>query len=164
MILIGIGANLDHPTHGSPLSTCRAALRALGKHGCRVVRCSRWYRSAPLPISDQPWFVNAVVEVETQLTAPDLLDLLHRIEEDFGRSRKARNEARVLDLDLLAYHQQISSPGKSPQIPHPRLIERAFVVLPISVLASVWRHPVSLLTIKQLESALPEGQVIEVID
>ncbi len=163
MILIGIGANLDHPTHGSPLSTCKAALQALGESGCGVERCSRWYRSAPLPISDQPWFVNAVFEVDTRLRAPDLLALLHEIEEKFGRSRKEQNEARVLDLDLLAYHRQISPPGESPRIPHPRLTERAFVVLPICDLDPDWRHPVTDRTAKQLQSALPENQVIEMI-
>lgn len=164
MILIGVGANLDHPAYGSPLSTCKAALQVLGESGCWVIRCSRWYRSAPLPISDQPWFVNAVVDVDTQATAADLLARLHGIEEEFGRSRKERNEARVLDLDLLAYRQEISPPGGSLRIPHPRLSERAFVVLPICDLDPDWCHPESHRTAKELESALPAGQTIEVVD
>ena len=143
MILIGLGANLDHPDYGPPRRTLEAALEALRQAGVGVLARSRWYRSAPVPASDQPWFVNAVASLETHLPPAELLALLHEIEARFGRARRRRNEARVLDLDLLAYHDRVSAPGETPVLPHPRLGERAFVVLPLRDLAPDWRHPQS---------------------
>ena len=164
MILIGLGANLPSPRHGNPVDTCTAALGALERAGVRVRRRSRWYRSAPVPPSAQPWFVNGVAEVETDLSPADLLAVLHRVERDFGRVRRARNEARVIDLDLLAYGARVSAPGEEPCLPHPRLAERAFVVLPIAELAPDWRHPRSGLSVAELVRALPSDQTIEPLD
>ncbi len=164
MILIGLGANLAHPEHGPPRLTCEAALVALGKAGVQVLRRSRWYESAPVPRSDQPWFVNGVAELATGLDAAALLACLHRIEADFGRVRRSVNEARVLDLDLLAYGRQVSAPNEIPVLPHPRLGERAFVVLPLAELAPDWRHPLSGLSAAELASRLPSGQTARPIN
>ncbi len=164
MILIGIGANLGHPAYGGPRSTCEAALLFLARPDLVVKRRSRWYRSAPVPISDQPWFVNAVVELETALTPDALMQRLHEAESRFGRVRERRNEARVLDLDLLAFHDLVSAPGSLLQVPHPRLAERAFVVLPLAELEPGWRHPETGRTIEDLSAALPKYQKIEPID
>lgn len=164
MILIGIGANLNHPVHGDPQSTCEAALTFLARPDLVVKRRSRWYQSAPIPISDQPWFVNAVAELETGLMPEALLRRLHEVEAHFGRTRERRNEARVLDLDLLAFHDLVSGTGESPRIPHPRLAERSFVVLPLAELAPGWRHPESGRTIEELCAALPAGQEIRPVD
>jgi 2-amino-4-hydroxy-6-hydroxymethyldihydropteridine diphosphokinase len=164
VILIGLGANLPSPRYGDPLDTCEAALEALSRAGIRVRARSRWYRSAPVPPSDQPWFVNGVAEVETELDPVGLLALLHRIEEDFGRARRTRNEPRILDLDLLAYGDRVSAPGEEPALPHPRMAERAFVVLPLADLAPGWRHPVSGLTAAELAARLPSGQTAEPLE
>lgn len=102
MIFIGVGSNLPSERYGSPLETCRAALAAVAAAGVTISRRSRWYESAPVPPSGQPWFVNAVAEVATELPPESLLAILHGIEEKFGRVRRERNEARILDLDLLA--------------------------------------------------------------
>ena len=143
MILIGIGANLPHPRHGPPRETCEAALAALRRKGVTVLGRSRWFESAPVPASDQPWFVNGVAALKTALSPDGLLEILHEVEESFGRVRRVRNEARILDLDLLACGGLVSAPGESPVLPHPRLTERAFVILPLADLAPAWRHPVS---------------------
>ncbi|MBF0248606.1 MAG: 2-amino-4-hydroxy-6-hydroxymethyldihydropteridine diphosphokinase, partial [Alphaproteobacteria bacterium] len=88
MILIGIGANLPSPRFGQPRGTCDAAVEALAAlDGVRVATRSRWFESAPVPISDQPWYVNGVCAVETRLSPDRLLAVLHGIEEDFGRVR-----------------------------------------------------------------------------
>jgi 2-amino-4-hydroxy-6-hydroxymethyldihydropteridine diphosphokinase len=142
LILIGLGANLPGSA-GSPRQTLEAALDRLVAEGVRVNRRSRFWRTRPVPISDQPWFVNAVAAVETELSAAALLDLLHRIEDAFGRQRSVANAARVLDLDLLAYGRQCLAAPPRPLVPHPRLGERAFVLLPIRDIAPAWRHPVS---------------------
>jgi len=158
MIFIGLGANLDSPRHGPPLATLDAARRALDSPRCRVLRCSPWYRSAPVPRSDQPWFVNGVAEVETSLSPPDLLARLHAVERDFGRARTERNAPRVLDLDLLVYHDLVLDPPLAAVVPHPRMTERAFVLLPLRELAPAWIDPRSGRSIDALIAALPPGQ------
>ena len=158
MILLALGANLPHPRWGPPSATCAAALAALTAAGIRPVRCSRWYRSRPVPASDQPDFVNGVAAVETALEPAALLAELHRIEAVFGRRRGAANAARTLDLDLLAYDERVADGcDGGPVLPHPRLAERAFVLLPLAEVAPGWRHPVSGAGIAALVAALPAG-------
>lgn len=161
MILIGIGSNLPGPGLASPLATCRAAVEALADDGIRIVRCSRWYRSAPLPPSDQPWFVNGVIEVATEAGPEALMAALLAVEGRFGRRRGVVNAARVLDLDILAMGDRVSVPGDAILLPHPRLHSRAFVLLPLAELAPDWRHPVSGLGLGALIDALPGDQVAE---
>jgi 2-amino-4-hydroxy-6-hydroxymethyldihydropteridine diphosphokinase len=122
----------------------RAALDELQARGVGIARTSPWYRSAPVPASDQPWYVNAVAEVKTALSADRLLAELHAVEGVFGRVRSVPNAARLIDLDLLDYHGEIApgGPGKAT-LPHPRMASRAFVLRPLADLAPGWRHPVT---------------------
>jgi 2-amino-4-hydroxy-6-hydroxymethyldihydropteridine diphosphokinase len=113
-----------------------------------------------VPRSDQPWFVNAVASLATGLTAPDLLAVLQAVEGQFGRVRGERNAARVLDLDLLDHRGQVTETA-SLILPHPRLHQRRFVLLPLAEIAPSWRHPVSGLTAEQLLSRLAATQLIE---
>lgn len=163
MILIAVGSNLGSARFGGPLETCAAALAALDGPDIRLNAQSRWYRSAPVPPSDQPWFINAVAEVDTRLSAERLLARLHDIEREFGRVRRQRNEARIVDLDLLAYHDVVTRPGSSPELPHPRIAERAFVLLPLADIAPGWRHPANGATLGELTASLPSGQITEVV-
>lgn len=164
MIFIGLGANLDSPRFGKPPATLEAALQAFQSTHSRIVAISRWYRSAPVPISDQPDYVNGVAQVETELSPAELLAKLHQIEKEFGRERHFPNDARVLDLDLLAYHGRLLDDPSGPLVPHPRLHERAFVLLPLSELAPGWNHPRNGLKIEAMIAALPSVQVCEPID
>lgn len=161
MILLGLGANLPTEAHGAPRKALEAALDRLGRAGLRVEARSRWYESAPVPASDQPWYVNGVAHAATDLDPTDILTLLHRVEAEFGRARRARNAARVLDLDLLA-HGEIVSDGRGggPILPHPRMARRAFVLLPLAEVAPGWRHPVLGLTVEEMIAELPPGQAI----
>lgn len=159
MIMIGVGANLAGPAHATPLATCRAAIEALADAGAPVLRQSSWYESAPVPASDQPWFVNGVIVVDSTLTAPALLERLHGIEVQFGRIRRATNAARSLDLDILDFNGTVVDVNAGfPRLPHPRLHERAFVLLPLREVAPDWRHPVFGKDVDTLIAALDPGQ------
>lgn len=158
MILIGVGANLPGPA-GSPRATCEAALAYLGALGVPTLACSPWYETAPVPASDQPWFVNAVARVGTALSPEGLLAALHKVEAVFGRVRGVPNAARTIDLDLLAYGDLVRVVD-APLVPHPRLHERAFVLFPLRELAPGWRHPVLDRTAVDLAEDLPPGQEI----
>jgi 2-amino-4-hydroxy-6-hydroxymethyldihydropteridine diphosphokinase len=160
VILIGIGGNLASPRFGSPLDTLAAALVALQAEGIRVITRSAWYRTEPVPRSDQPWFVNAVASLATHLASRDLLAALQTLEEQFGRVRSEPNAPRVLDLDLLDYQGKVTDTA-SLVLPHPRLHQRRFVLLPLAEIAPDWRHPLSRLTAEQLLSRLTATQVVE---
>jgi len=161
-IFVGLGANLTHERYGTPRQTLEAALDELGRRGVRTLQISPWYRTAPVPASDQPWYVNAVAEVATDLAADALLAELHAVEAEFGRRRTVPNAARPIDLDLLDCHGEIApgGPGRAT-LPHPRMIGRAFVLRPLADLAPDWRHPVTGQSIAELLAALPPDQVAE---
>ncbi|RPI45279.1 MAG: 2-amino-4-hydroxy-6-hydroxymethyldihydropteridine diphosphokinase [Betaproteobacteria bacterium] len=127
---IGLGSNLDDPA-----AQIRAALQALDCiAGTRVVRSSSLYRTKPVGYADQPDFVNAVARVATGLAARALLDELLALERVRGRTRAISNGPRTLDLDLLLFDEQsISEPGLT--VPHPRMHERAFVLVPLFEIA-----------------------------
>ena len=139
MILLGLGANLRHPDFATLVDTFQAAVEVLAARGIKATLRSRLFNSAPVPASAQPWFVNGVIRVETDFGPSELLNTLHSVEAVFGRTRREKGEARVLDLDLLAFNELQSS--FSPILPHPRLHERAFVLLPLADIAPSWRHP-----------------------
>jgi 2-amino-4-hydroxy-6-hydroxymethyldihydropteridine diphosphokinase len=134
----------------------------LGDQGISVVGVAPWYRSAPVPASDQPWYVNSVAEIDSDLTADELLAALHRVEEAFGRVRSVPNAPRLIDLDLLDFRGQKAAggPGRAT-LPHPRVAGRAFVLRPLADLAPDWCHPATGQPIGALIDALPADQVIE---
>ena len=132
---IALGANLDDPQ-----ATLRRALTELGSLG-EVRGVSALYRTAPVGgPPGQPDYLNAAAELETKLSAPALLAALHTIEAQAGRTRSVRWEARVLDLDLIVYGDQLSD-DPALTLPHPRAWERAFVLAPLSDLAPYLAHP-----------------------
>ena len=158
-VFIGIGANLTPEGYDSPRAGCRAALDRLTDHGIDLVAMSRWYESAPVPMSDQPWYLNAVAMATTNRPAAETLACLHQVEAAFGRVRGVRNAARVLDLDLIDFGGLVHD-APELTLPHPRMHERAFVLLPMQELAPHWRHPISGVSIDDLVRALPTGQQI----
>jgi 2-amino-4-hydroxy-6-hydroxymethyldihydropteridine diphosphokinase len=161
MILLGLGANLPSRV-GPPVVTLEAALKALEAGGVKILARSRWYRTAPVPVSDQPWFINGVARVETSLAPADLLALIQKIELSFGRQRGVPNAARTLDLDILDYDGRVVA-GPPLDLPHPRMQERAFVLLPLAEVAPDWVHPTLGLSVAALIKALSASQKAEPI-
>lgn len=130
---VALGANL-----GDPVATVRTALEALQRiPGTRLLAASSLYRTAPLGLKNQPDFINAVAALSvdaTVLPAPALLERLFALEADFGRVRSIRNAPRTLDLDLLLYgDERYDEPELT--LPHPRIAERAFVLVPLAAIA-----------------------------
>jgi 2-amino-4-hydroxy-6-hydroxymethyldihydropteridine diphosphokinase len=127
---VALGSNLEEPVR-----QLRNGLEALGKlPDTRIVRVSSFYRSAPVGYADQPDFVNAVAVIETGLAPRALLDALLDVERRHGRVREFPNAPRTLDLDIVAYGDRIvDEPGLA--IPHPRMHERAFVMVPLAEIA-----------------------------
>ena len=155
MILIALGANLSG-LHGGPDKMLRKAIDALEENGLEILAASAIWLTEPVPVSDQPLYRNAVIEVKSSRKPQELLNLLHSIELDFGRVRKNRNEARVIDLDLLAYNDVISTDADL-LLPHPRMHERGFVLYPLAEIAPEWMHPVLKKTTSEMISLLPEN-------
>ena len=140
-ILIAIGANLPGPDGRTALQSCEWAVEQLGTlPGLRLDAVSRWYESAPVPVSGQPPFVNGVALLSGNADPHELLATLHQIETVANRIRTVPNAARTLDLDLIGMDGLVLD---GPLIlPHPRAADRAFVLAPLCDVAREWRHPV----------------------
>ena len=161
MIIVALGANLNSD-HGTPVQTLKAAVRAIAARGIHVVAASNIWKTAPVPYNpDHPWYHNGVIAVQTTLGPHDLLRALLMIEQEFGRVRTVRNAPRVLDLDLIAYNREIVMDGPELICPHPRMQERAFVLMPLSDIADDWIHPQSSTTLDELIAAIPADQQAE---
>ncbi|MDH7603204.1 MAG: 2-amino-4-hydroxy-6-hydroxymethyldihydropteridine diphosphokinase, partial [Armatimonadota bacterium] len=125
-VYLGLGSNL-----GDRAANLREAIRRLNEgNGCKVVRCSSIYESKPVGVVEQPDFLNAVVEVATALPPFRLLEYCQAIEDAMGRVRTIRWGPRVIDIDILLYNQQSLRTDKLV-IPHPEMLNRAFVLVPL---------------------------------
>lgn len=156
--VVGLGANL-----GRPAAAVRRAARALERApGVHRVSLSPLVDSDPVGGPEQPAFVNAVALVRTRLPAPELLMLLHAIEQDAGRTREVRWGPRTLDLDLVQYGtpetpQEVRSDGPGLQLPHPRAHERPFVLLP-------WHRLDPEARLRVGETVAPVGELLAGLD
>lgn len=134
-VLLGLGANLGHPAE-----TLAAALREFALH-LREIRVSPLYRTAPVGYADQPDFLNLMVAGQTESEPFELLNELRRIESALGRIRSFPNAPRSIDIDILAYGDLVL---ETPELilPHPRMHQRGFVLVPLAEIAPDWVHPV----------------------
>ncbi|MBT6031585.1 MAG: 2-amino-4-hydroxy-6-hydroxymethyldihydropteridine diphosphokinase [Kordiimonadaceae bacterium] len=175
MILIGLGSNLTTEEFSSSKAILMAAVDALSEYDIEVIKISNFYETEPVPKSDQPWFVNAVISIETHYDALELLGILHEIERNMGRVRKEKWEARIIDLDLLSYNDEIypdpenwhkvreDIASKLPIIPHGRLHERDFVLIPMADISTDWKHPVFNKSVKNMLKAHNSEGIVRIL-
>lgn len=129
-VFVALGSNMN-----SPASQVIRAFQAIDNlPGTRLIKQSSLYQSAPVGYANQPDFINAVAEISTQLSPDDLLAALLNIEHAAGRERPFANAPRVLDCDLLLYGEMVIHTEKLT-LPHPRMHERGFVLLPLAEIA-----------------------------
>ena len=150
---LGLGSNT-----GNREANLAQALRLLPDHVV-VSEVSSIYESEPVGFKDQPWFLNAVCSASTDLSPRELLDYVKHIESQLGRALSFRNAPRPIDIDILFYGSETVD-TKDLTIPHPRLAERAFVLMPLSELNPILFHPVKGQTVGQLLSALTDPEKI----
>ncbi len=130
--------------------------------GVRVVACSRLYWTEPVGVESTVWFINGAASLETNLSPKDLLGSLLRIEAEMGRERSLPGAPRTIDLDLLFYNDKvIKSPGLS--VPHPRIQERKFVLVPLYDIAPNYVHPVLRQTVAQLLEQCPDRNTVQLL-
>lgn len=182
-MLIALGANLPNG-EADPSATLRQALLDLGAWGLRAERTSRFYRTPCFPPGAGPDYVNAAARLHLprDMGPGEVLAALHAVEAAHGRERVQRWGMRTLDLDLIAMgravrpdpetaadwralpaDQQVARTPDRLILPHPRLQDRAFVLVPLADVAPRWRHPATGLTVKQMLRALPAGDRAAVV-
>jgi len=157
---VALGSNLQTATRTS-LEMVNESLGLFAGSAIRITKQSQWYSAPAFPAGSGPDYVNGVVEIESLLPPQAVLQALHNIESQLGRTRPTRWASRVIDLDLLAYGdeiapnpaafahwqslplaQQMEATPEGLILPHPRLQDRAFVLKPLAEIAPDWRHPV----------------------
>jgi 2-amino-4-hydroxy-6-hydroxymethyldihydropteridine diphosphokinase len=143
-VYLSLGSNL-----GDRLGALQAAMARLAAPDFRIRRVSSIYETEPVDLRDQPWFLNLVLEAETDLFPKQLLARIRKVELELGHKRLRKKGPRTIDIDILLYGETVIESAELV-IPHPRLTERRFVLEPLAELAPQLRHPVSRQTIAEM--------------
>lgn len=153
-VYISLGSNV-----GDREQQIAAAIQALGARGVQVNRQSSIYSTEPVDVATQAWFLNCVLEVETDLMPRQLLRTFKEIENELGRRHSVRRGPRVIDLDILLYG---SSVIRAPEleIPHPRMTQRRFVLVPLTEIAPALRHPVENKSMEELLAETEDRSIV----
>ena len=174
-IILSLGANLTSAV-GAPLETLLAAVKSLQEHGAVIRKLSEYYHTPAFPAGNGPDYINAALRCSIDWSPEQTLKVMHEIENDMGRARTQRWGQRTLDIDLIAYDDLVLPTAKTHAhwralplaeqmkqtpteliLPHPRLQERAFVLVPMADVDPDWMHPVLGVTVRQMLDALPQA-------
>ena len=149
-VYLSLGSNI-----GDRAGNIARAVAALASHGVRVTRASSLYETEPVDFREQDWFLNSVVEAETDLTPGQVMDALLKIERALGRQRLVPKGPRLIDMDILLFGSSIV---RTPEleVPHPRMAQRRFVLVPFNEIAPGARHPVLKKTVAELLAEVPD--------
>jgi 2-amino-4-hydroxy-6-hydroxymethyldihydropteridine diphosphokinase len=153
-VYLSLGSNV-----GDRKANLRAAIGALPPTGVRVKQASSTYETEPVDYLDQPWFLNCVVEAETELAPPALLEVLRAIESQLGNKKEFAKGPRKIDLDILLYGSEtIATPDL--QVPHSRMLQRRFVLTPLAEIAPNLQHPSWPATAAELLQSLADASQV----
>ncbi|MFZ0738691.1 MAG: 2-amino-4-hydroxy-6-hydroxymethyldihydropteridine diphosphokinase [Candidatus Acidiferrales bacterium] len=153
---LSLGSNM-----GDREANLARAVEELRRRGVHILRQSSLYETEPLEIRQQAWFLNYVVEIETTATPSELLAMLLEIEREMGRLRGTKYGPRLIDMDILLYGATVVDTPELT-VPHPKMTERRFVLVPLNELASDIRHPVLRKTIAELLAETPDQSQVRV--
>ncbi len=156
-VFLSLGSNL-----GDRVANIRKALEQLARVGVAITRVSSLYKTEPIDFRPQAWFVNCVAEAETHLMPMQLLNAVKTVERALGRRTGVAKRPRAIDIDILLYESVVVR-SAALNIPHERLAERRFVLLPLRELAGSIRHPVTKRTVyEMLAEAGDTSQVVRI--
>jgi 2-amino-4-hydroxy-6-hydroxymethyldihydropteridine diphosphokinase len=153
LVYLSLGSNV-----GDREAQLRQAQAQLGATG-RVLAVSSFYETEPVEFSEQPWFLNCALALETSRTPQQLMSEILTIEQDMGRRRGQKKGPRSIDIDILLFGDQIIDSNELT-IPHPAMHQRRFVLEPLAEIALEIQHPELRKTIRELRDALPPGQLV----
>ena len=151
---LSLGSNL-----GNREQNLRGAIRQASALG-RLVAVSSFYQTEPVEFTDQPWFLNCVIALETTAEPAELMAELLRIEHEMGRQRIVKKGPRSIDIDILLFGDAVVNTPELT-IPHPAMARRRFVLEPLAEIAPELRHPVAGKTVRELLAELPPGQTVK---
>lgn len=153
-VFLSLGSNI-----GDREKNLRTAIAALADARVRVTRVSSLYETEPVDLLEQPWFLNCVLQAETDVAPLDLLRALHEIESRMGSKKLVPKGPRLIDLDILLYGDETIDTAEL-QVPHPRMLLRKFVLGPLAEIAPNVKHPLWKGLVSQLLADLSDSSVV----
>jgi 2-amino-4-hydroxy-6-hydroxymethyldihydropteridine diphosphokinase len=157
LVYLSLGSNIGG--REAQLQDARARLATVG----RVVAVSSLYETEPVEFTQQPWFLNCALALETSKTPQQLMAAILQIEEEMGRRRMQKKGPRAIDIDILLFDDTVTDSAELT-IPHPAMQQRRFVLEPLAEIAPEVLHPVLKKTIRELRDALSPGQVVRKLE